>query len=163
MATNLRERFGPKEPLSRGLLAEDFVFSPAEHGALRNYRIERESVTMLETPLAVSRRYVLSRAPEGVQLELALCLEGGDAAVALLFQRAEAFQRKPADDAIIDMHVGFSDRLATPTASFRRIRQLFLEREPSADTRVEEAALGERRSHLFGSFSRNIDIAVASS
>jgi hypothetical protein len=103
MATNLRERFGPKEPLSRGLLAEDFVFSPAEHGALRNYRIERESVTMLETPLAVSRRYVLSRAPEGVQLELALCLEGGDAAVALLFQRAEAFQRKPADDAIIDL------------------------------------------------------------
>jgi len=110
MVLNLRERFGPKEPTPHRLLAQDFEFSAASYPSLRAFSIERNEIDMLEKPLAVTRRYVLSHGPAGLQLEFVLCLSGADAAVSLLFERASAFQREPAAEALIDvaaaLHIG---------------------------------------------------------
>lgn len=103
MALNLRERFGPKEPVPQLLLADDFEFSPAAYPSLREFRVDHEEVGVLETPVAIDRRYFLSHGSDSLRLELALCLAGFSAAVELLFQRASAFQREPADEAVVDL------------------------------------------------------------
>jgi hypothetical protein len=103
MALNLRERFGPKSREPRMLLADDFRFLPSGYPSLRDFRIDHERVDMLEMPLAVDIQYVLSRGTDGLQLEFALCIAGFAAAVDLLFLRAGAFQREPADEALVDL------------------------------------------------------------
>jgi len=102
MALNLRERFGPKQPDSRRMLAEEFEFSPSNYPALRDFTVERNELELLERPLAVTRGYVLAYGLEGVQLELALCLDGPAAAFELLFHRLSSFQRDPDADRLVD-------------------------------------------------------------
>lgn len=103
MAVNLRERFGPKEPNSRRMLAEDFEFLPTNYPALRDFVVERNELELAEKPLAVTRDYVLARGLEGVQLELALCLAGPAAAFELLFHRASSFQREVDTERVVDV------------------------------------------------------------
>ena len=103
VALNLRERFGPREPVTRRLLAQDFEFSPDKYPSLREFKLERDELGMSEKPLAVNRSYVLARGPEGLQLDLSLCLDGPDAAFELLFLRAGAFQRVPDSDRLVDV------------------------------------------------------------
>jgi len=103
MALNLRERFGRKGPASQLLLADDFQFSTAAYPSLREFQVAHDDVGVLETPLAIDRRYFLTHGSDSLQLELALCLAGVAAAVDLLFERASAFQREPAEDAIVDL------------------------------------------------------------
>ena len=105
MALNLRERFGPKGERRHSSLAADFRFVPGEYPSLRDYRVEHEEVDVLENPLAVDRLYFLAHGSDSLKVELALCLEGPDAALDLLFHRAEAFQRDPPEDAIVDLPV----------------------------------------------------------
>src|SRR5262245_22572611 len=100
MPLNLRERFGPEGPPPRERLGEDFEFSAERFPSFREFVVDRNELDMREKPLAVTRRYVLSRGLEGLQLEFVLCLTGADAAVDLLFERASAFQRQPAANAI---------------------------------------------------------------
>jgi hypothetical protein len=102
MPPNLRELFGPQGPRRRDLLAEDFEFSVGRFPSFREFVVDRNEPGMLEKPLAVTRRYILRRGLEGLQLEFVLCLGGSDAAVDLLFERASAFQRQPAADTLID-------------------------------------------------------------
>jgi len=103
MAMNLRKQFGPHGTEPKPLLADDFVFSPGEYPSLHEFRVEHEEVDLLETPLAVDRRYFLSHGSDSLQIEFALCLQGFSAAVELLFQRASAFQREPTEAAVIDL------------------------------------------------------------
>lgn len=106
MALNLRERFGPKEPDSRRLLAQDFEFAPSNYPPLRDFTVERNELELLERPLAVTRAWVLARGMEGLQLEFALCLDGPAAAFELLYQRASAFQRELPENRITDVSRG---------------------------------------------------------
>jgi hypothetical protein len=103
MALNLRDRFGPKEPDSRRLLGQEFEFSPSSYPSLREFTVEREELELGEKPLAVTRSFVLAHGPEGVQLQLALCLNGPKDAFELLFHRASSFQREPGPERIIDV------------------------------------------------------------
>jgi hypothetical protein len=103
MPLNLRTRLDPRPRDPNLQLAEDYRFSPDDYPSLREYHIEHEEVSLLETPLAVERRYLLSRARETLRLEFALCLRGASDAVELFLQRASAFQREPDDDDLIDL------------------------------------------------------------
>jgi hypothetical protein len=103
MAMNLRDRFGPKDPDSRRLLGQEFEFSPSNYPSLLEFAVERDDVELEEKPLAVTRSYVLARGPEGVQLQLALCLRGPGEAFDLLFHRASSFQREPDAERAIDV------------------------------------------------------------
>lgn len=103
MAMNLRKQFGPQGTEPKPLLADDFVFSPGDYPSLHEFRVEHEEVDLLETPLAVDRRYFLSHGSDSLQIEFALCLQGFNAAVELLFQRISAFQREPTEAAMIDL------------------------------------------------------------
>ena len=103
MTLMLRERFGPKGPAPRRLLNEDFEFSAERYPSIQKLAIKRDELDMLEKPLAVTRRYVLSQGFVGYQLEFALCLTGPEAAVDLLFERASAFQREPRTAAVINL------------------------------------------------------------
>jgi hypothetical protein len=108
MAINLRERFGPKVMQALPLQADDFEFRPGDHASMHEFRIEHEEVSLLEKPLAVERRYFMSHGSDTLRIEFALCLEGFAAALELLFQRAGAFQREPADNAVVDLSRDYS-------------------------------------------------------
>ena len=103
MALNLRDRFGPKDPDSRRMLGQDFEFSPSNYPSLLEFTVDRDEVGLDEKPLAVTRSYVLARGLEGVQLQLALCLQGPREAFDLLFHRASSFQREPEPERTLDV------------------------------------------------------------
>jgi hypothetical protein len=103
MALNLRERFAGRGSEPRAALAEEFEFSPADYPSLREYRVEHEEVSLLEAPLAVDRQYFLTHGSDSLKLEFALCLTGSEAAFELLVLRATAFQREPAEAAVVDL------------------------------------------------------------
>lgn len=103
MALDLRQLVVPRELPPRPPLAEDFRFEPRTLPALAGYDVTHEEVDLSEAPLAVERRYVLTHGSDFLRLDFTLCLDGFAAAVDLLLQRAAAFQREPAADAIIDL------------------------------------------------------------
>jgi hypothetical protein len=103
MALNLRERILGRGLAPRPSLIEDFRFEVAALAPYAKYQVAHEEVDVLETPLAVERRYVLTHGSDFLRVDFALCLDGFAAAAELLVQRAAASQREPAADAVIDL------------------------------------------------------------
>jgi hypothetical protein len=93
----LRERF-PAESyrIPTALLGEDWVFSPANYPALADLAVVHEESSLCEAPLAIMRRISLAHPQKpslGVQLNVVLCLNQSEDAVAFLFDFAGSFER----------------------------------------------------------------------
>ena len=93
----LRERF-PSESykIPTALLGKDWVFSPANYPALADLAVVHEEVSLCEAPLAVMLRISLAHPQKpsvSVQLNVVLCLNRAEDAVAFLFDFAGSFER----------------------------------------------------------------------
>jgi hypothetical protein len=94
----LRQRFEAEvSKLPSGLLlGEDWVFTPTRHPALAAFTIVYQEASLREAPLAVLRNLHLASGKDPaatVQLDVALSMNDTRAAVDLLFQFADSFER----------------------------------------------------------------------
>jgi hypothetical protein len=149
---SLRDRLPqPAAPAAQGLLGEDWRFAPERLTSTHGFRLERESVHLLERPLALERFFHL-RDVGDLRLTIGLRLhwgDGGEARASLLafvesFERMLPLERvrRISDDNVGDFGLAWSwdDPLGAEVVAFTRANLLVTVTAPDGAGLAERVA-----------------------